>query len=310
MNLPKSVLAWTRSDRPKEANGTTIFDYMDGAGELYVGYRFDHLEAYTYQSSQAEEILVELYRMKSSDDAFGLLSLDWTGEPVELNHSPVPKNEVSIIPAKRFLYGAGLLRIWSDDVFARIAADRETPESKEAVMTLGRSIVSGRKNTGPPVFLNLLPSSFPGGWQIEPDEVRFLRSYLVFNSIYFLSFSNILDLDLSCRIASARYRSVSDTATSKPFRVFIIHYIDADKAWRALIHFHKAYFPEIPVDQDKGLALFKPQVYLTENTWNGYALHNWYVALGFGLPDRSTGEQILHELVNHIKRMEGSNGRQ
>jgi hypothetical protein len=168
MNLPKSVLGWTRPDQPKEVNGKTIFDYMDGAGELYVGYRFDHLEAYTYQSSHSEEILVELYHMKSSDDAFGLLSLDWTGVPIELSDAAIPKTDAPIAPAKRFLYGAGLLRIWSDDVFARIMADRETPESKEAVMTLGRMIVSGRKNTEPPAFLNALPPSFTEGWRLEP----------------------------------------------------------------------------------------------------------------------------------------------
>jgi hypothetical protein len=55
--------------------------------------------------------------------------------------------------------------------------------------------------------------------------------------------------------------------------------------------------------------LFKPQVYLTENTWNGYALHNWYLALGFGLPGRTAGEQLLQEIIDHIKRTEGLHGK-
>jgi len=60
---------------------------MDGAGELYLGYRFDHLESYEYEVQSEKNILVELYFMKTADDAFGLLSLDWGGEPVDLGQT-------------------------------------------------------------------------------------------------------------------------------------------------------------------------------------------------------------------------------
>jgi hypothetical protein len=58
---------------------------MNGAGELYIGYRFRHLDVYEYTSGSEENILVELYYMETPDDAFGLLSLDWGGESVTLN---------------------------------------------------------------------------------------------------------------------------------------------------------------------------------------------------------------------------------
>jgi len=79
-----NVGLWTRPDSPRIVDAKNIFDYMDGAGELYLGYCFDHLEVYEYQAKSQKNILVELYFMKTSNDAFGLLSLDWGGEPMDL----------------------------------------------------------------------------------------------------------------------------------------------------------------------------------------------------------------------------------
>ena len=46
INLPKTAGAWTRPDAPRRIDETSIFSYMDGGGELYLGYRFDHLDVY------------------------------------------------------------------------------------------------------------------------------------------------------------------------------------------------------------------------------------------------------------------------
>ena len=69
VNLPMQAGVWTRADAPKRIDARTIFDYMDGGGELYVGYRFDHLDVYEYSSRDQGSILVELYWMTSRDEA-------------------------------------------------------------------------------------------------------------------------------------------------------------------------------------------------------------------------------------------------
>ena len=79
-NLPKTVGVWSRPDTPRVIDSTNIFAYMNGAGELYLAYRFKSLDVYEYTSVQQKSILVELYFMETPDDAFGLLSLDWGGE--------------------------------------------------------------------------------------------------------------------------------------------------------------------------------------------------------------------------------------
>ncbi|UCC41400.1 MAG: hypothetical protein JSV96_08270, partial [Candidatus Aminicenantes bacterium] len=122
--LPKTFRAWTRPDSPQLVTAKNIFDYMDGAGELYIGYRFEHLESYEYKAHNQNNILVELYFMKTSDDAFGLLSLDWEGESVELADETVRSNKSLKSKAEhessswpRALYSEGLLRLWSDTIY-------------------------------------------------------------------------------------------------------------------------------------------------------------------------------------------------
>jgi len=164
LNLPKTIGVWTRPDSPRVINSENIFDYMNGAGELYLGYCFNHLEVYEYTADDEKSILVELYYMKTSDDAFGLLSLDWGGEHVFFSDSPANTANQSLTSSTRALYGAGLLRIWSDNLYSRAMAFRETPASKQAVLTLGKAIAANRKSPPEPELLKILPLHIGSEW--------------------------------------------------------------------------------------------------------------------------------------------------
>ena len=122
VKLPETIGFWTRADSARIIDSGNIFDYMNGAGELYLAYGFDHLEVYEYTSDRHESILVEVYVMHTSNDAFGLLSLDWGGEPVPIRSTPPFQSEPSVSPPARALYGGGLLRIRSGSLYARVMA--------------------------------------------------------------------------------------------------------------------------------------------------------------------------------------------
>lgn len=90
IELPASINQWKLEGGIRRIDRTHIFDYMNGAGELYLAYHFDHLLVAEYKDGEDNDILVELYLMKSSRDAFGLLSLDWGGETVMFDQ-PIKK---------------------------------------------------------------------------------------------------------------------------------------------------------------------------------------------------------------------------
>lgn len=292
--LPKTVGLWTRPDSPQFVYAKNIFDYMDGAGELYLGYRFDHLEAYEYEARNQKGILVELYFMQTKDDAFGLLSLDWGGEPVDLSQPLQAKAAPKNSSWPRALYGEGLLRLWSDTIYARIMAYQETPESKEAILSLGRSIVKDRANPPQPDLLKNLPNTFRPDWMLRKDRASYFRSHLVLNSLYYLAQENMLDLDHSSEAVTFPYER-EDSKGQKRIQFLLVRYPDHEHAHRALAHFHRAYLPEHPNPLQSGSSEEMVKVFPIEDGWLGYKFQDNTIAFIFECPDQETARTIINQ---------------
>lgn len=304
MNLPKTINGWTMSEEPRKITAKGIFDYMDGAGELYLGYRFQHLDVYEYASPGEENILVELYWMDSSDEAFGLLSGDWGGDSVDLGQPPTPHDGAATWPGTRALYGGGLLRIWSDNLYVRVMAFHETAKSKAAVMELGRIIVKGRANPTPPRLISAVPLAGDAAIKLQPNRVCYFRSHLVLNSIYFLSTGNILDLGHSVEAVTATYRS-SDADKKHSSRLLLLRYRDNPSAKAAIAHFEKIYLPEKHRATAESSSK-SSQFCEIEDGWLGYAWQGRCVALVFECPRRESAARLLEDAFNKLDKIEAS----
>lgn len=291
---------WSRSDTIQTVTEKTIFDYMDGAGELYIGYRFDHLEVMYYSKPGQDDILVELYYMKSPEDAFGLLSLDWNGEPVNLDDSVDLKTIPVTIPSAHAIYGFGLLRFWSGNVYGRIMAYQETAESRVTVLAMGKACTKERSPSRYPEWIDSLPLSIAGEWNLDKNQIHYLRTHLALNSIYFLSYSNILQLDLSTEIVAGQYRQASDE-NNQPVYLFTIRYASKEKADAALASFHQAYYPEIPVESSSS----KSFTHCTENHWSGHFRKGALIILGFEFSEETLLKKAFTEVVLHIEKQIG-----
>ncbi|OGP89551.1 MAG: hypothetical protein A2031_03120, partial [Deltaproteobacteria bacterium RBG_19FT_COMBO_43_11] len=264
--LPKTVGIWTRPDSPQMVNSSNIFDYMDGAGELYLAYRFKKLEVYKYTATGREYIEVEIYFMETPNDAFGLLSHDWGGESVDLRASRPETIKASRPPLARALYGAGLLRIWSGSVYARIMATRQTPESKKAVLSLGRTIAGWDKLSNEPDLLNVLTDEIADGWKLKFDSIRYFHTQLVLNIFYYLSLENILNLDRSAEAVTATYEKTGGEKSEKA-RILFVKYSTPEKASRALDLFRQSYIPESAAANTKIGTNEEPAFFQVEDGW-------------------------------------------
>lgn len=294
VTLPKSVGGWTLSGPAKTVEPKSIFDYMDGAGELYLGYRFKFLEVYEYTKPGESDILVELYWMDSPDDAYGLLSGDWGGDAVDL--ASVPGRTTSSIV--RALYGAGLLRIWSDNLYSRVMANQESDASKEAVLAMGKGIVAGRPEPMTPRLIQALPQAVGSQFVLRVDRTVYLRSHLVLNSVYFLSSENLLDLGPDCELAAAAYRRNSRGDSSKQVRVLLVRYPGEAAARNALAHFKRSYL------SGKSSATENRGVVSIEDGWAGFILSGRGLGLVFEAPDDSSIRLFLESSKQALEDME------
>ncbi|MGB7294489.1 MAG: DUF6599 family protein [Candidatus Aminicenantales bacterium] len=289
VELPQTAGSWTKSAPPRTITAQNIFEYMDGAGELYIGYRFDRLEVIEYEAPGETNILVEVYFMKTPDDAFGLLSLDWGGEPVDLGAGARQGAEKDM-SWPNALYGEGLLRLRSDKIYARIMAEQETPRSKEAVLALGRAVVKDLAVPSSPTLLGRLPERLGSGWKLRRDRTSYFRSHLVLNSLYYLSQENIFDLGHETEATLAQYEKEAPSGPQR-IRVLMIQYPDAQAAGKALAHFQRVYLP------DRSSAPGETQDFFSvEDGWLGYKLTGIRAAYVFESPDEETAAAVMGQL--------------
>ncbi|HZX11196.1 MAG TPA: DUF6599 family protein [Acidobacteriota bacterium] len=295
INLPDTIDGWKLTNPPKMIDKTNIFDYMNGAGELYLSYHFDHLLVYEYKNKSDNDILVELYYMNDSKDAFGLLSLDWGGEAVELNQPQEEKPGESIVPRERALYGKGLLRVWSDNLYIRIMAFKDIPGVKEVILQLGKIITADRRNPSPPEMLKAIQPFMTSPWTLKRDRTAYFYSHLVLNSLFYLSHENILSLDQSTEAVIATYERELKSEKQQSARLLVIKYPDHKQAVTALNDFFRFYFPdqneEVKPDVDRESQGF----FHIEDGWMGYRLINQGLALVFECPDQESAQEIINQ---------------
>jgi hypothetical protein len=271
LQLPQQVLGWKTDGQDKVFTRQTIFDYMDGGGEIYLAYDFQQILAREYARPGAPRIVAEVYQMASSSDAYGVFTHDRDGQPIALGQMG--------------LYSAGLLRFWKDHFFVRLQAEDETPEVKAALMTLGNGIALGIPQEGKkPSLLMALP---PQGL-IEPS-VHYFHTSVSLNIHYFLDDSNLLDLNSRTEAILARYQQGSD----KPY-LLIVRYPRPGDAQAAFEQFSKAYLQETPT----GNAVFGK---LEKGQFAGSRREDRALLLVFEAGSRESAEKMLELAASRMK---------
>jgi hypothetical protein len=229
--LPGEVSGWAKSREDEVFTRDNIFDYMDGAGEIYLAYDFRFVFVREYGKGNAPSMVVEIYQMSSPGDAFGVFTQDTDGDDVKMGQGA--------------LYAAGLLRFWKNTIFVRILADRETPEVKRVIMDLGVAIAKAEAEEGEkPDILNLLP---PEGLGLK--TLRYFHTLISLNSHYYLASANILGLSPETSAVLARY----EIAGEKP-RLLLIAYPSPGQAESAYAQFVRTYLKEKPLPEGKTIA--------------------------------------------------------
>lgn len=142
--LPVEVHGWRSDGKYYTYDPQTIFDYINGAGEIYRTYNFRLLLVGRYEKQAQPSLTVDLFDMGSTEDAFGIFSFEREATSANIGHDSD--------------YAAGMLRFWKGRYFVTITAEKETPETKEAVLSLGKRIAGAIPEAGQyPDLLQFLP---------------------------------------------------------------------------------------------------------------------------------------------------------
>ena len=68
--LPAAIDGWTWDGQEAHDDARTVFDNIDGAGELFLAYGFERLAVRRFEKTGQPPLTIECYRMASAECAF------------------------------------------------------------------------------------------------------------------------------------------------------------------------------------------------------------------------------------------------
>ena len=261
--LPSEMAGWRWDNQIERHDSRTLYGYMDGAAELYLAYGFQDLTVRRYVKPGLPPITVELYRMASSADAYGVFTFERQDEPAGIGQGSE--------------FGGGMLRFWRGAYFASIYAEGEGAEVESALIGIGRGVAAAIPATGPePELIGVVPGKEFG--RVD-RSVRFLRSHVLLNQRFFIAHRNILNLDRTTEAVLAEY-----PRDRQKVHLLLVRYPAPKAAGDAYRGFMKAYLP----DAGEG-----DRAKTNDGRWTLARRQAEFILIVFGAPAESDAEGLI-----------------
>jgi hypothetical protein len=220
-SLPKHVDAWTAEIQDRIFDTKTIFSYINGGAEVYKAYNMRRCLSRRYTAPNRPFIILDIFDMGSSQDAFGVFTHDTDGEVIDVGQN------ARLRP--------GWLSFWKDRYFISIYAEEETKAAGKALKEIAGQVAAAIPKEGPkPAILARLPLE-----GLQSDSIRYLHHPIVLNYHYYLSDENILSISAETDAALAAYQIGNQEA-----RLLLVYYPEPEKARQSQASFLKHYLPD------------------------------------------------------------------
>jgi hypothetical protein len=219
--LPKQLKGWTAEPKDRLYDEKTIYSYIDGGAELYKAYNLRQCLSRRYTATNGPSIILDIFDMGTSNDAFGVFTHDTDGNAIEIGQDA--------------RYRSGWLSFWKHRYFVSIYMEEETDAAEKAVKALGREVAAHIAQKGfRPRILQKLPSE-----GLVSGSVRYLHHPIVLNYHFYISDENILNLSTKTEAVLANYQ-----VGTKAARLLLISYTNLKVAKKSLKGFLKHYLPD------------------------------------------------------------------
>ena len=272
ISLPLESGGWKWDRKDLNYNRRTIFDYIDGAGELYLSYNFQGVRVRRFEKPGQPSIIAELFDMGSSEEAYGVFSFERQDEDAGIGQGAE--------------FGGGLLRFWKGKFFVSVYAEGDGPEVEPAILSLGREVANSIKMTGPlPKLISVLPDGQAG---LVEKSIRYLHSHVLLNQRFFVANQNILHLSPKTDAVLAPY-----LREGKKIHLLLIRYFTPKEAEAALQSFKKAYMPE---------AGEKETLQTEDKRWTGARRQKEFILIVFGAPREASARELIQATENNLER--------
>ena len=272
ISLPLEAAGWKRDEKDMRYNSKTIFSYMDGAAELYLAYGFENLTVRRFEKPNKPPIILELYKMASSEDAYGVFSYEHQDKSAEIGQGSE--------------FGGGLLRFWKGKYFVSIYAEGEGVDVESGILQIGRATANSITSAGAELKLvSFIPGKDLG---LVDKSIRYVKSHILLNQRFFIAHQNILNLNRKTEAVLAQYLQ-----DKQKTQFLLIRYPDLKEAGDAYQSFMKIYLPD---------AGGKDRLMTEDRKWTFARQLNEFVLILFGVATEAAAEALLKATEEKLAR--------
>lgn len=270
MLLPETIGDWVKQEAPVSYDRETIFDYINGAGEVYRSYAFSHVLVDRYETPEGWGMTVEVFDMGTAEDAFGVFSYAREQEDGGIGAGFERKGSV--------------LCFWQDRYYVCVAAEQRDPDPGPALERVARGVSGVLPPPGErPSLVSVLPSE-----GLVPFSDRFFHLHQSLNYHFYLVRENVLDLTPATDAVLARYRP-------GPAYLLVIEYTGEAEAGAALSSFKQAMMPD-PGHADSWT--------MPDGTITSTAQRDRYLVLVLNGPSEPAAAELQNAALENLTRIE------
>jgi hypothetical protein len=163
------VTGWRQSGEIQTFTPKTLFEYINGAADLYLAYDFQELKVAEYSNEKKASVILEVYRHKTSIHAFGIYSQERLSDANFLDIGVQAYIENNVL---NFLNGSYYVKINSYNTGA---------EDQEILIAFARKVSEtlGERGTLPSIL-----SSFPVEGKKKNSEKFINKNFLGYSFLH------------------------------------------------------------------------------------------------------------------------------
>lgn len=265
--IPHSIDGWNLSIE-RNFNDSTLYDYIDGGAELFLSFGFTNVKSMIFQKEDEPDIIVDLFYMNTSSDAFGVFSFS--------------VGEIGNDLGKQSQIAQGAVIFWKSNFYISITYHPETDECKTTALKIAKILDNAITERGNfPEIINFLPTT-----KLDKESIRYFRHYIWLNSHGFISSENILNIDQNTEAVLAKYGKETKTI------LLIVKYPSETEAQKAKEHFVKYYVPDL-----KG----KETTISIEGKWCGIDVKKNFFLGVFDCSNKESIKTLIDQTKERIK---------
>ena len=157
------MAGWKQTGEVETFIPKNLYEYINGAADLYLTYDFEELKVAEYQNEKKASVTVDIYRQKTPLLAFGIYSQERLSEANFL--------DIGI----QGYYEKGFLNFLTGPYYIKISAVNTGPEDREVLVAFAKKVA---KNLGPKGSFPAILSYFPAEGKKGNTEMFVYKNFL------------------------------------------------------------------------------------------------------------------------------------